>query len=83
MTKLKQYVRIKFEPMGKPPRWYWAIKRGAGRYTRVDREGEEWTFVGTDDAGTPIERKEFLIGKPLIERPARMSRKYAWLEVVR
>lgn len=80
---VKQYVRIKFEPVHQAPRWYWAIRLKPGRYVRVDREGEKYRVVGTDDEGDPIERMELLIGEPLVERAARMSRKYGWLEVRR
>jgi len=72
-----EYVRIKFQPAGVRPRWYWAIKIKPLTYKRVKKDGSE-TMKETKSAIT----EELLIGEPLIEKPAKMNLHYAWLEVV-
>lgn len=69
------YVRIKFEPAGKAPRWYWARKIRPGWYLVVAKDGDPWRETKT------AEVKEYLCGEPLEEKPARMSLHYAELEL--
>jgi len=65
------YVRLRFIA-GVRERWEWAIHVAPGRYWRCDISGRaEEDIVDTD--GTPIRRKEILLGQPLDAWPATMN----------
>jgi hypothetical protein len=76
----RRYVRIKFRPAGKKPRWYWAIKLAPGRYKRTRKDGDVCIAEKVRKDGVTVCTEELLIGEPIEERPARMNTKYAWLE---
>jgi hypothetical protein len=78
---MKRYVRIKFRPAGRRPRWFWAVKLGTGRYKRTTKDGDTCIAEKERPDGTVVCTEELLIGKPLTEKPARMNLKYGWLEV--
>jgi hypothetical protein len=78
----KKYVRIKFKPVDKPPRWYWARKLKPGMYKRVLPDGDECVKEKELPDGTSVCTSELLVGKPIEEKPARMNLMYAELEVV-
>lgn len=71
------YMRIHFKTHNKKARWYWVIKIKDGLYKRVTKEGD--TEMSSKIMKGNYE--EILMGKPLIERKARMNLHYAWLEV--
>jgi hypothetical protein len=78
------YVRVRFQtPNGK--RTVWAVKLGPNRYVVSDKHGDTATPAGVDASGAFIERKEIIFSSAqdvVWEKPARMSLKYAELEVV-
>lgn len=85
---MRAYVRITFLPDGaKRRRTTWAIKlrehKGRVTYLVCDKFGETEKEVGTDEKGTPIERKEIVLclSSEVVEKPARMNLKYAELEL--
>jgi hypothetical protein len=80
---MRQYVRIKFQPVGKRPRWYWAIKLRQGRYKRTTKEGDPCIAERRRPDGVIVCTEELLIGEPIEERPARMNLHYAWLEEIK
>jgi hypothetical protein len=82
------YVRVTFLPYGADRRrTTWAVKvREYGdrvTYLACDKYGETERDMGVDKNGTPIERKELILcfKVEVDERPARMSLKYAELEL--
>lgn len=75
----KRYVRIKFQPAGKRPRWYWAVKLSQGRYKRARNDGNTCIAEKVRKDGVVVCTEELLIGEPLQERPAKMNNKYGWL----
>jgi hypothetical protein len=76
----KKYVRIKFKPHKGKAVWYWAIKIKKGTYQRVTRGGNKIIKERTRKSdGTLIQTEELLIGEPLEELPAYMSKHYAEL----
>ena len=81
---VKTYVRLHFRQANGRTRTVWAVKAGENKYFVCNKEGETETDAGKSPEGIPIERKELIIASPvdiLYEKPARMSLKYAELEV--
>lgn len=72
---MRTYVRIKFQSHEAKARWLWAIKLSSTRYVECTRNGDEWIGDGST--------KHYLIGKALVEKPARMNLHYGWLEIVK
>ena len=77
MGKRRKYVRVRFKPHGEKAKWYWAIKIKKGTYQRVTRDGNEILKERKRKSdGVLVQTKELLIGEPLEELPAYMSKHY-------
>lgn len=89
VMKPREYVRLTYTPSGAMRArtvWAYVVSRSAKRvmYREVNVEGED-TFDGGTKDGEPIVQQRLIVATPaeVKERPARMSRHYAMLEIVK
>ena len=87
VVKPREYVRLTYTPGGAARArtvWAYVVRRSAGRvmYREVNVEGDD-TFDGGMKDGVQVEQQRLIVATPteVKERPARMNRHYAMLEI--